>query len=479
MITKRITPSVWFKDCPTATLLDVHGQGPDAAQIQKIAASDFIQAADIRPEPGYSFVHLITTGAQEFYGPNNNADGFNEKAAEFEAPAYWRTGKPHTIQLRDGLSGFHNTFMKYGSVYREHNNSKKGGRPQGDIVLEAYNPRMHRGELVVKLNNDKWASEIQKLATGDPVFWSMGCGVPYDICTMCLKQAATKRDYCDHIKYRKLEMTKEGRQIYVINDQPHFHDISRVSVPADRIAFALAKVAGELSVDELETPPMWLPLSVIEKVGSNRELVYAGILNKLAEHEKRILAQGLSPDESNIADAFGSHLDDETIKELDKYPVGDTLSALKEKNVMLPPDAFVRIVLKRPQSANTDSAGICECLRNVFSSMQSQGDSDAISDASYTPHDSQHWQGLDDKAESLKEQFSVEDEPVSRRIVVIAIKGKPGHSKRAMNLVESTVNAESEILAREYAKYQISFLAGVDGADKYAHRVAVHNQTVR
>ena len=48
-----------------------------------------------------------------------------------------------------------------------------------------------------------------------------------------------------------------------------------------------------------------------------------------------------------------------------------------------------------------------------------------------------------------------------------------------MNLVEPTVNAESEILAREYAKYQISFLAGVDGADKYAHRVAVHNQTVR
>ena len=57
---------------------------------------------------------------------------------------------------------------------------------------------------------------------------------------------------------------------------------------------------------------------------------------------------------------------------------------------------------------------------------------------------------------------------------VVVIKGVPPQQKRASIFVEPTMNAESRVLAREYAKYQISLLTGI-GADKYAHRVIVHN----
>ena len=83
MIPKRIVPSAWFPDYPTAHLIEVHSKGFDRGPMQKRASADYIMAMDLRPEPGKSFMHLITTGAGEYYGPNNNAYYFNEKTATF------------------------------------------------------------------------------------------------------------------------------------------------------------------------------------------------------------------------------------------------------------------------------------------------------------------------------------------------------------------------------------------------------------
>jgi hypothetical protein len=480
MISKRIFPTSWFRDYPTASLLDVHSRGWDRHQMQKVAASGYLMQVDLVPEKGHSFVHIITTGAGEYYGSNSNSDFFNEKEGAFEIPCNKDTGRPSTYQMAGGLKAFHQTFTKYGAVYREHNNSKKGGTSQGSIFAEAYNPEMHRGELIIKLANDRWADDLEKLANGLPVTWSMGAGVPFDVCSRCQNVARTRQEYCDHLKYNKLAIDKEGHQTFAINDQPHFHDISRVAVPADRIAFALRKVASAGSVDFAENEQaskcLWLPLSVISKIGSEKEKARAQLLHKLAEIEKKIQVQGLSSDQQDLTSAFGSALDEETLKELTRHPIGDTLGALKKKSVLLPPEGFVRIAMKKPSGDIPGLDGIGEALKSVFTDLEGSCQEEACSDASYEPSDNESCSGLRDKAEKLVPELSIEDEPVRKRVIVAVIRGGPSLGKRASMLVKPTMSAESGVLAREYAKYQLSFLAGAAGADKYAHRVVVHNQ---
>lgn len=481
MIAKRITPSAWFRDYPSTNLLEVHSRGPERSQLQKIAAANFLGASEIRPEKGHSFIHLITTGSQECYGPNNNADGFNEKAASFEVPEHHRTGRSQKLMLGAGLTGYHSTFMKYGAVYREHKNSKKGGVPQGDIISEGYNSDMHRGELIIRVQDSKWGPDLQKLAKGDPVFWSMGCGVPYDICTICANQAPTVEDHCDHVKYNKLGITKEGNQVFVINDQPHFHDISRVMVPADRIAFALQKVAngGTSYPEEVDATQLWLPLGITDKIGSSREAENMRILQKLAELEKRIIVRGMDSDDANISDALGANLDNDTLKELMQFPLDSVLGSLKKERILLPPEDFMRIVMKRPEGDIAGLDGLPHCIGDMFSRLEQAGDSEVATDSSYSPMCCPHRSGLVDTVERLQPSHSINDEPVRLRIIQIAIKGRQGQSKQATHVVKPIITDETEILAREYAKYQVSFLSGDPGYDKYAHRIIVHNQTAR
>jgi hypothetical protein len=480
MISKRFIPSAWFRDYPTAHLLKVHSRGIDrsqALQFQKMASSDMVMNIDVTPEPGHSFVHLITMGAGEYYGANNNADWFNEKRASFEVPEHQSNGCPREIQLKGGLEEFHKTFMKYGAVYREHNNSKKGAKPLGSIHSEWYNPAMHRGELVVKLANDSWGPELTKLANGEPVYWSMGCGVPYDICSICGNEAATKKEYCNDLKYRKMSLSKEGHQAFAINDQAHLHDISKVRVPAYRAAFALAKVASDGSLpDEADPDGLWLPLSMIGKIGTDLEQKYAEAFRKAAEIEKKILAKGLSSEESDLSQAFQDNgIDERTIKELQQYPLGDVLAALNKRGILIPPEAFAQIVLKKKPEEISGIKGLPCGVKRVFSELADSGDNEVFSDSSYTPLSPRHWTGLEETADSMVDNLSVADGPAKKRIISITIKGGPSLSKRASLLVSPTASAESRYLAKEYAKYQVSFMAGL-GVNKYAHRVVVHNQ---
>jgi len=446
-------------------------------QMSKIAASDYVMQMDIKPEKGKSFVHLITTGAGEFYGPNNNADFFNEKEGTVTIPKHHKTGREYQKKLEGGLTKYHSTFSKYGGVYREHHNSRKGATSLGDIVLEACNPAMHRGELVIRLDNDMWADSLNKLASDKPVLFSMGCGVPFDICSVCGNEAKTRATYCDHLKYNKLGITKEGHQVYAINDRPHFHDISEVKVPADRIAFALAKVAsanGQLAEDT--APSMFLPLSLINKVGTEAERNNAHALAKLAEIEKKITARGLTPEESDLALAFSDkELPPEIIKRLQKFPLEDVLGCFSNHKILLPPESFAQVVLKKDKSQIPAISDFCSGMQNVFSETECGHSAEAISDSSYTPLSPNYWRELEDLANDIKPSFSIEDDPVRRRITLVVIQGGPPQQKRASMFVEPTMSAESRVLSQEYAKYQISLLAGI-GADKYAHRVVVHNQ---
>lgn len=178
MIHKRVRASFWNSEGPAVHLLNIYSRGFDTDQLNKLAADESLKFKDIKPEKGYAFVHLITTGAGEYYSCNRNGDFFNEDSCTVSFPK----GLNKTAELDGGLKKYHSTFMKYGAVYRNHNNSKKGATPEGSIVMEMYNEPMHRGELVVKLPEDKWRDDLEKLASGGSIYFSMGCGVASDQC---------------------------------------------------------------------------------------------------------------------------------------------------------------------------------------------------------------------------------------------------------------------------------------------------------
>lgn len=138
----------------------------------------------ITPDKKHSYVHLISLGAMEWYGPNKRGDAFNESGYEYNPPEPYDK-KAVTVQLEGGLKEFHNpTFMANGRVYREHHSILSGGEPQGDVVFATYNEPMHRGELIIRLDNDKWADDIEKIEKGEPTYYSMGCHIDGTLVTM-------------------------------------------------------------------------------------------------------------------------------------------------------------------------------------------------------------------------------------------------------------------------------------------------------
>jgi hypothetical protein len=479
VIAKRLTPFTWGDGQSAVTLLNVGRRGFDRDQLLKVAAAQtFVFAPEVKPEPGFAFVHVITTGSMEKYGSNNNGDAFNECAGSYTGD------NGRTIQLAGGLQAYHGTFMKYGAVYLNHFNSKKGcTTPSGTLAFETYNPDMHRGELILKLPLSKWASDIEALDKGEPFYVSMGCGVPYDICSACLNKAPDRNSYCNHLKYAMNTLMPSGRLVCAINDQPHFHDISKVGKPADRIAFALRKVAAEGLPDQAkeaveEEPPLWLPLSVINAMASRKEAARADLLDKLAAIEKRIQAQGLAPAEKDLSEAFGEECDDHQVAKLQQIPFSELMSATQRSNVMLPPRTMIVVIMRKPAADIPGLAELPAALRSVFGDLRERSDllHELTNDGSYAPGMCCPAHSTLDMANELRRDFSLDDEPLRHRIVRITISRPMGKSP-----VEKTANsspsAEAKVLAREYAKYQLSYLAGRPPTETELLKVAVHNQS--
>jgi hypothetical protein len=468
MISKRIQPSAWFQDRPTANLINVHSRGVETQGLDKFASKDHILSLGIRPEAGHSFIHLITTGAGEYYGANANADYFNKSAGEVIFP---EPLGPKSMMLDGGLEKYHQTFMKYGGLYREHHNSKKGGISSGDIVAEYYNPDMHRGELVVKVANDVWADDLNKLASGDPITYSMGAGVKYDICSICGNKAPTRNHYCHHMKYQKMATLEDGNQVFVYNDAPHFHDISRVAVPADKIAYGLRKVASVMHTEIEEPHGMYLPLSMVAEIGMKKEAHRARLLSKLADMEKRVIVEGISPEESDVSEAFhDSELKTEDIKQLQGFPLEELLKSLNNEKIMLPPKSFVRIVIKRPEGDIPGLDGMPEALKDIFSQISESGDTEVLSDGTYEPGSCSCGSGVIQKVSGLAKDHSLVPEVLRRRIVLNTL--KPIH-KQARSVFPKRASDESKYLAKEYAKYQLSFLTSA--GEQYSQLAVLQN----
>lgn len=227
----------------------------EATGEQRIKLANFdelkSQGADIasflesfKPNPGFTYLHVIAMGAGEYYGCNVNGDYFPEK----------------------DLIARHHTFVEQAKVFKEHDN-KPTSPSFGNVVFSWYNPKMHRVELILALDKIKGEEFIRRQDAGEQLEVSMGCRVRFDVCSICGNKATAKNPYCEHIKYHKREVYPDGKQAYMINVNPTFFDISIVRRRADKIAYVLNKVASTDSAVSL----MEKNAELFEHLGSELE----------------------------------------------------------------------------------------------------------------------------------------------------------------------------------------------------------------
>lgn len=148
------SPYGFNTDFDPISIVRLHRRGVDAAWLKQASAADSIfgkEFDEYELEPGHSLIHLAPVAASEVYSCNVNGDGFKQAACR----------------------NFHETFLA-ANKFLEHDNQdpKKGtGRP----VKTAYNEKLARIELLVDIVNKKNDNLLQKLASGQPVDWSMAC----------------------------------------------------------------------------------------------------------------------------------------------------------------------------------------------------------------------------------------------------------------------------------------------------------------
>ena len=179
---------------------------------------EFIKDLMKKDNHTYALVNALSAG--EFYGANKNGDYFPQ----------------------DALRDYHKTFEAMGHVYKHHIN-KDPQKSMGKVVFSNYNPKMKRVELILELDNSKSGDILEKLESGKLPAVSMGCKVPYDVCSICNNKAKTRAQYCDHLLKEMNQTYSDGRKVFAINTMPKFFDLSVVTIPADRTAGFINKVA--------------------------------------------------------------------------------------------------------------------------------------------------------------------------------------------------------------------------------------------
>lgn len=194
--------------------------------------SDYFK--NISPIPGHSIVYVLAIGAWETYGENRNGDSFPEfPYKEFE--------KPPWIAPNEVLTQHYKSFEQYALNYRNHNN-RDPQKAVGKIMKAFWNQTMHRVELLIDLENSKAPDLAERIANGEFPPVSMGCRVPYDVCSICGNHAPTRAQYCNHAKFQMRDVIN-GMKVSVLNPSPKLFDLSWVFKPADSTAFMMKKVA--------------------------------------------------------------------------------------------------------------------------------------------------------------------------------------------------------------------------------------------
>jgi hypothetical protein len=397
---------------------------------------------------------------------NRNGDGFNEKYAEIEIPEPAK-GVSKIVKLADGLTKYHSTFVKSGGYVYKHHKNTDPKLSIGRIVAEAYNPEMQRGELVIKVAEDHpdWRSDLHSLANGKDLPFSMSCKIAKDLCSYCGNRSRSRMEYCDHLREHMGEILKSGHQVCAHNDDPYFFDISKVIKPADRIAWSFRKVAdafackggAALAEEEGLTLPAWMLENESVPV-SKQYLRKWAVARKLAEIEKVIDGIVRSDDNPQLKKCLGcpADLPSSEMEKLRKAKLCEALEGLGSAQICLSLRDFFNLVLGDEANKHKDDIEEAEeSLPNLFGRLEDRGElQECANDSSYDTEGGAIPGFVRDIVEKLAGSHSLGAEPTRRRVTIAIIRGHSLPEKRAGYAGQSK---RADYLAKEYAKYLLSF----------------------
>lgn len=332
------------------------------------------------------YVLVNALGAGEFYGSNINADYF-----------------PWDQISHEGEDFGYRTFLRAHAF--QHHRNKDPERAFGVPKLSLVNPRMRRVELVIELNRDKARAEgadsiLARIDAGEFPDVSMGCKVPFDVCSICSNKSKTRDDYCEHMrpppelrhKYGPNRILDDGSKIYVVNIRPRYFDISFVFIGADRCAKTMAKLASKNGRNcmgnvcalpiERDVPTLYNARGDILDTGSLRKVagvssngergpcgrlcaecpdkpscdttklaaaftVKTSAQQKKAEILKRIPVSSFAVSSLPKIEKSEQPINETDLDSLSKHPLRTSLGATARAGIILKPEEFQRIVLKR------------------------------------------------------------------------------------------------------------------------------------
>jgi len=223
------------------------------------------------PKNGNSLPVLVSAmGAGEYWGSNSNGDYFPEESL-IHVPQNWN-GMSLDLQKQMGAKWEWGYPTFYNAFAYQHHSNKDPARAFGTVEYALWDSSMKRVLLVVNIDRQKARQMgaigvVDKIENGEFPDVSMGCRVPYDVCTICTdwsrvtknpridlaehkKQpirglSTTRSEYCQHLQAELNKIYPDGRKVAMINLHPKFFDISFVFIGADKTSKVMAKLAGQ------------------------------------------------------------------------------------------------------------------------------------------------------------------------------------------------------------------------------------------
>lgn len=456
------------------TLLEVENGVKSASS--DVATKELIEK--YRPKDSKTAaIHLIAMGDSDYFGPNRNGDYF----------------------AGDVLNKTASTFVTHGHMFREHRN-KDPKKAIGSVKWAAMNPAMHRVELIVHMDKDRAEEEYEMAKKGSALSFSMSCRVPNDRCSICGNKAKNVMSYCDHLSgHMGQYMDGFKKYAFAYNDEPTFFDISRVRVPADRIARHLeymfqdkdddfSKAASAMckaaSADsEVAIPSAYLAMAEGVNLGNFFSLEQQNFITKLAAAEEYI---------HDLSHAKSMYTDKRANAMYNVYPhaMMEKLSSAEiEAMRSVQPGTLFRELAKRASILSfpaycqyiTGTENITEVpmfkraalmLPDVFSRMMPRMLTMTPCTHLFTPSceldaedDPKRNDLVSNVMESAEEKFSIREAPVKQRVIRITISMSPSAKdpevefKKAANADVNVNHAEE--LCSSYAQYQLETLSAM------------------
>jgi len=307
----------------------------------KIASEATEFAKTLGPTPGKTKILVLAMGASEYYGPNRNGDAFREEE----------------------LIKNHHTFRTNSHVFRSHVN-KDPAKSIGRVLESFYNKDMHRVELILELDDEKAAPEVEKIRANKDVAVSMGCRIKYDVCSICDNKAPTRAEYCKHLKYEMGEIHPDGKIVCADNPSPNFFDISIVFRPADKTGYMLKKIARDNRGVHVEDKAADLAIKSATLTVLSSYLRKAADIDKtvtgiavgmdadsistptLSEKTKKLTTKWLSTLTPKLVADYTS-LDKSKLNSLSRESFSQTLSMLADSGVFLMTPEFMELLFNK------------------------------------------------------------------------------------------------------------------------------------